>query len=482
MAIVIAIILQLSTIHAQRLAPASITAIAISKGLFFAVDDLTNLWMSGDKGSTWDLLDGTAYGPNKLAAISTNTKNIAVTRSIAPLGNWTNLTGCRRCNKYVGNSQGFLWGVSRGSPVEMLPDFQLLFNLQYVIDLAMRDDVYVVQHVPLDDIGDFSDLICSFPLNVAISNPPKTTCVGPPFGLPVAMAVSDKSLFVVAGDGTLYSTPAPISPISIFTDTGFKSPNAKALAIPVDENYPVLIDAQGQIQILACTSSDTKCSKAIPPPVPPPQTSSTTEETVSMSTTSESKSSFPFSQTSRKPETATGASSPLANTKSILLPQTTQASSTPSPSVPLSPTDTGPSPSSIPGDISHQKYSTPTVPIGILVLAFGGTIILIMIATAVLVIQRTSRMSRRMDETMAFVKKAGKRLEKQSLQRVRGGGRTSNQGSQRQAPQRQRIEDRGQRAGALHNEHFEGVPPNYEDDGDDDDDDDDEYEDDGYIE
>ncbi|KAJ3097628.1 hypothetical protein HDU97_004718 [Phlyctochytrium planicorne] len=467
--------------------PSAFVSISVASNSFYVVDESTNLWKSTDRGASWTYLYtnvkcATPYDKDMMAVGLTTTNISFLEGPIANPSKWEQPVWIKQCIQVAGTRQGVVWGNCRGT-VRLIANNSFSRDdwLKSPTSLAIRDKVYVKAWFGDEQTG----TICSRDLIPISSMNDPHVCAQTSFGMVSQLAVSTTTLFVLAEDGTLHSTRLPVTTASTFVNTGFISSGARSIVIPIDDEYPVLVDYYGRIQIVACNSDDTKCSIA-----PPPATSTSTSLTLPTAepTSSSNLPTLPTSTASLQSLPAIALPTlpaqspqplPLQTSKHL---QTLQQLTT-STIIQQSPTPEETTP--LQTQSASKDSSTPTIPTPALIIGLGILILLIMVVLAglifqVILIQRTSAMTKKMDEAMAFMKETGKKMSRQRQREMQ-------QRRQQQPVARQNETTR--EAGPSHaqqvqpgpltaNDYVIGVLPEYQEEGNDEDDEDEEDDDD----
>ncbi|KAJ3097629.1 hypothetical protein HDU97_004719 [Phlyctochytrium planicorne] len=168
------------------------------------------------------------------------------------LGGWKTSHGLVDCTKVSGNRHGSLWAICNDS-IAYVGEGEMNINgfdpffPKRINQVAVRDRVYV-EFIKVERNGSTQQLICSRHLNPNVLD---HICTKHNLGIFINIAVSDTTLFAMADNGTLYSTPLPLTTSPKFINTGFQSPGARSIIIPIDESYPVVLSNKYSIQILS---------------------------------------------------------------------------------------------------------------------------------------------------------------------------------------------------------------------------------------
>ncbi|KAJ3104832.1 hypothetical protein HDU97_008802 [Phlyctochytrium planicorne] len=312
-------------VHAQD--PASpvlpVTSVSVSQGVTYITDSKQFVWYRVGSGA-WQRTDGlgwgiSAYGTSGLAVVGTSShlfiRNIVGSGSTLGFDTWVDKGGLL-ITKTGGNRQGSLWLMTSQSILFEFDFASGVFpndkqNVGSVIDFAVRDKVYVLQ----------GNQICARSLTIAVT---ERDCVTPPFS-PAIIAASDSNLFAITAEGVLYSMVLPLSPSSVFFDTGFRSAGPKFLTVPLDGNAPIIIDGSGNIVSDFCSAS--AGISCFAPPVA--STSTTTTETPTSTTANPTTTSDASTTTATTIVSGTSSSSVSTTlTTSTAQPSNTSASST----------------------------------------------------------------------------------------------------------------------------------------------------------
>ncbi|KAJ3097620.1 hypothetical protein HDU97_004710 [Phlyctochytrium planicorne] len=408
--------------------PSDITSISISKGVYYISDSNSRFWLSNDKGSSWTSIDGT--GPWAILGV--------------------------KSGKVSGNSRGDLWFISpqsvlfsvRGTSVDQdgLPA-----GSYDAVDLSVRDRVYLVTR----------DLrTCSRPLEVQQRN---YYCNSEIQAL--AIAASSKTVFVISTNGTLYSAPILQNDRNLFfTDTGFKTKSQRDLVVPIDDDFPVLINSYGQIQVITCTDSDKVCSSPELPP-PPPTSSFSNSSTQQTITTTTSPQTFVTSISTSLQALQASSNSELLIPPSLSNPTQPPVSkqNSPSPNTIPNPLPTTLPTQNGPTEESYQNLLSGGSSLVILVSTFGSLLLLVILAMASIIIQRTVRAENRLDEIAVFVRESNKKMsQRRQYRRLRVIAENNTVGEV-EPLQASFADDRGGQEVDTGNGRLEGVggPPGY---------------------
>ncbi|KAJ3095349.1 hypothetical protein HDU97_007023 [Phlyctochytrium planicorne] len=262
-----------------------LTSISISRNITFVTDSRRHIWWRSGNGP-WHLTDGlgersssaanfnsflgwaiTAYGNTGLAVAGRLQTDEDIKRATVfirtlsfqnsgepDMTTWQPFSVFGDVTKLFGDRNGNIWAMTRDGHLSKGGNI----NIEFVADFAIKvEHVFYLRGHQLCSISlDGSDLHCTTPDFT-----------------PVKIAVSDSNLFVLSDKGTLYSSILPLTWKSVFFDTGFQSPNARFLTVPLDENSPVILDSADEIRRDFCVeSAGVHCfssSSPQPPPVEP---------------------------------------------------------------------------------------------------------------------------------------------------------------------------------------------------------------------
>ncbi|KAJ3097623.1 hypothetical protein HDU97_004713 [Phlyctochytrium planicorne] len=408
---------------AQSAGPSDITSISVSKGIYYISDSNSKLWMSSDKGSSWTSIDGTgsyisAFGSDMIAVSGTIAKQLYY-RTLPNA--WILAAGSSPpIVKVAGNSQGALWFLTTDMKLYQLTPNGIVpatVTEGDIRDFAVGERVW---YLASDRLNVCSRDTQGFYNGICYRSAPEA----------VAIAASSTVVFIMGADGTLWSsTYKPLSDIAPFsaypfTFTGVISDKVRALTVPLDEPYPILINAKGEIEVITCndTEKGLRCvsSKQKPPAQTSQQTSTQSTSTTLPATTSQqntntqapTSSSLP-PQSPEQPAVAPqnqGAPSPAqADPSSTLKKNAVTITSVPQPSPqpPKDPNDPF-QPQSESRD-STSSNSNSTLPI--LTSLFGGLILIVVMVMSGAILQRTIRAESRLDEMMVHVKEAKSKVK-----------------------------------------------------------------------
>ncbi|KAJ3095260.1 hypothetical protein HDU97_007119 [Phlyctochytrium planicorne] len=221
----------------------------------------------------------TLYG-NSLAGVGPAGDFYVISGSIPPPNPnaqhiWTPLQG-EAITKASGNKDGELWlitsllrlhkvvGTQWGFPRDETVDGK-------VIDLHVRDQIYIVT---------VNKTVCwrGFAQN------PIYECNAPSF-TPRFVAASENFVYVLSTAGNLFVAPKPLTPNSTFQDTGFASPGARMLGMPIDYEKVYVLDSGGAPVENICGSQKYNCKPQLSPlqtTSPSPSSSSSTSQGLSI--------------------------------------------------------------------------------------------------------------------------------------------------------------------------------------------------------
>ncbi|KAJ3097843.1 hypothetical protein HDU97_004504 [Phlyctochytrium planicorne] len=189
-----------------------------------------------------------------------------------------------------------LWGITSSNVLFQWKDSSGIYNLadlgETVTDLHVRDLVYIVMK---------GNQVCSRNFNLDKVQ----VCVTPSFPAKL-IAAGDSFLYVLSATGPLMATKKPLTPNSVFYDTGFSAPGATLLSMPVDYDNVYILDALGTPNESICSTPNVNCfpDGSTPKPETPTQqsTESTTTSSISSTTITTTET---LSQTSSQVLTAT---------------------------------------------------------------------------------------------------------------------------------------------------------------------------------
>ncbi|KAJ3094470.1 hypothetical protein HDU97_008032 [Phlyctochytrium planicorne] len=259
-----------------------LTSISISQNVTYVTDSERFIWWRYGTGP-WHLTNGlgltvSAYGTTGLAVAGLpdpSKKTWILRRTLSfqspespDLSAWDQFIADLDVSKMVGDRHGNLWVLTRDGYV---------FSKNYVLSADNDDDEKRDFTNRIDSVTDFAireqhvfyvrnHQLCVMPLD---GGDVHCTLLD---STPVKIAVSDSNLFTLSENGVLFSSVLPLAWNSVFFDTGFRSPNATFLTVPLDDDFPVILDSSGNIQKDFCVeSAGIHCFSSPSPPQPPPE-------------------------------------------------------------------------------------------------------------------------------------------------------------------------------------------------------------------
>ncbi|KAJ3097619.1 hypothetical protein HDU97_004709 [Phlyctochytrium planicorne] len=464
----------IGTLQQSAGSPSDITSISISNGIYYISDSNSRFWKSSDKGSSWASIEGTgsfiaAYGNGMLAAAIGPKKQLHFR---LPGGSWTLPNGFQdphnggaRTTRIAGNKDGYLW---------FLTSEDIAIFTRYEDTTGTATTGLYARNLTLDG---------GLPYRIN----------SPQFDYD-KIAISSSTVFSISTSGMLleyYGFPNVAWSKSSRHSLGRRVSGSDQFKWSDSSHhlhffrFYLLGTAASAFTAIShrINFNHNKTARTCTIPTIPANKSTYSVAIILAIPIKLTSSHISFLKSSRAPVRSLIASNPIATkhnpTPNDLTPDPANSPLTGSNALTILVATFGSllllTVLAMRGLIIQRtvraERRVDEVITGILVMAFGIPIILVLIATAMVVIQRTGRISAKMEEDTAFVKVAERtilRKEKQlNLQKRRLAMR----------PAAYRRPDSGQQGvlNAFASESFDGVPPEYEEEEGEDEDDEQEY-------